>query len=134
MHMTKGEGVRSLLLTLGGVAVEDFGDEGLVGDAEGFGFLFEAVQVLAIDADVQDGVLAARGDGVRHQFYFVSGCGHILSAQQRALYGLLALGQFKVFHGSSPFSSIRLYLRLGNRVLRNTSPLLITQGATQTYP
>ena len=67
MHMTKGEGVRSLLLTLGGVAVEDFGDEGLVGDAEGFGFLFEVVQVLAVDADVQDGVLAARGDGLGHR-------------------------------------------------------------------
>ena len=100
MHMTKGEGVRSLLLTLGGVAVEDFGDEGLVGDAEGFGFLFEVVQVLAVDADVQDGVLAARGDGVRHQFYFMSGRGHILSAQQCLLYIPLVFSQLDLLHGS----------------------------------
>jgi len=58
--------------------VEDFGDEGLVGDSEGLGFLFEVVQVLAVDADVQNGVLAARGDGVRHQFHFVSRGGHLL--------------------------------------------------------
>lgn len=47
--------------------MEDFGDEGLVGDAEGFVFLFEVVQALAVDADVQDGVLAAPGDSLGHR-------------------------------------------------------------------
>ena len=78
--------------------MEDFGDEGLVGDAEGFGFLFEVVQVLAVDADVQDGVLAARGDGVRKQLCFVRRDGHVLPAQQRFLYTPLIFSQLDLLH------------------------------------
>lgn len=78
--------------------MEDLGDEGLVGDAEGFGFLFEVVQVLAVDADVQDGVLTARGDGGSHQLCLVRWGGHVLSAQQRFLYTPLVFSQLDLLH------------------------------------
>ena len=47
-----------------GDTVQEFGDERLILNTVAFGFVLDRFEILAIDADVQDCVLASMGDGL----------------------------------------------------------------------
>ena len=49
-------------------AMQNFGDERLILDSMVAGLLLQGGQVMAVDADVQDGVFLAAGDGLSNLF------------------------------------------------------------------